>query len=93
MTMKLTVLNQFAIGMLHSDPNEGAEVAQALESTKWYLWHGNVEQALDRIEDCVVFCDDKAIRYKNSLKRYLARDELLALSLRSIRDFTMQLSW
>ena len=67
-TMKLTVLNQFAKGMLHADPDEGAEVTQALESTKWYLWHGNVERALDRIEDCVVICDDKSIRYKNRKK-------------------------
>ncbi len=67
-TMKLTVLNQCAKGMINSDPDEGAEVTKALESTKWYLWHGNVEQALDRIEDCIVICDDKAIRYQNRKK-------------------------
>ncbi len=67
-TMKLTVLNQFAKGMAHTDPDEGAEVTKALESTKWYLWHGNVERALDLIEDCVVISDHEAIRYTNRKK-------------------------
>jgi len=68
-TMKLTVLNQFAKGMVHSDPDEGKKVTKALESTKWYLWHGNVEHAFDRIEDCIDVCyDDEAIRYSNRKK-------------------------
>jgi hypothetical protein len=71
--MKLTVLNQFAKGLAHSDPDEGATVTQALESIKWYLWHGNVERALDKIEDCSDLCDDEEIHYQNRKKfrRYL----------------------
>ncbi|WP_292991881.1 ISKra4 family transposase [Nitrosomonas sp.] len=76
LTMKLTVLNQFAKGMAHTDPDEGAQVTKALESTKWYLWHGNVERALDQIEDCVVISDDEAIRYTNRKKFLKHLDEM-----------------
>lgn len=50
--MRITVLGQFAKGLIHSDPKSGKEFEKHLESTKWYLWHGNVEKALDKIEDC-----------------------------------------
>ena len=51
-TMRLTVLTQTAKG-LPETVGEGedqqplrSEVLKALESIKWYLWHGNVFQAL-----------------------------------------------
>ena len=44
-TMRLTVLNQFAKGLINSDPEAGKEMQKNLESTKWYLWHGNVKNA------------------------------------------------
>lgn len=81
-TKKLTVLNQFAKGMVHTDPDEGAEVTKALESTKWYLWHGNVERALDRIEDCVVISGDETIRYTNR-KKFLKHLDKLDIYIRN----------
>ena len=45
-TMRITVLNQFAQGLFNSDPKSGELIKKHLESTKWYLWHGNVEKAL-----------------------------------------------
>jgi hypothetical protein len=36
-TMRLTVLNQFAKGFVNADPSEGAQVKKKLESIKWYL--------------------------------------------------------
>ena len=43
-TMRLTVLGQFAKGLERSDPAAGDTVKQDLESAKWYLWHGNVKR-------------------------------------------------
>jgi hypothetical protein len=67
-TMRLTVLNQFAKGLVHSDPTSGKELEKHLESTKWYLWHGNVEKALDRIEECYFIAIDDEIKYHNKKK-------------------------
>jgi hypothetical protein len=67
-TMRFTVLNQFAQGFIKSDPKEGEEVKKSLESAKWYLWHGNVEETLEHLEDCYVICEDEEIQYKNKKK-------------------------
>ena len=55
-TMRLTVLTQTAKGLAETI-GEGeeqqplrSEVLKALESIKWYLWHGNVFQALRHLQ-------------------------------------------
>ncbi|MCZ6831216.1 MAG: ISKra4 family transposase [Gammaproteobacteria bacterium] len=68
LTMRLTVLNQFAKGVCHTDPDPGAELLRMLESTKWYLWHGNTEQALEHLEDCWGLSDDPELRYDKRRK-------------------------
>jgi hypothetical protein len=47
-TMRITSMQQMAKGL----PNEASvpDVASALESTKWYLWHGNVSMALEKLD-------------------------------------------
>ena len=50
-TMRLTVLRQFAKGLARVEPKLGAGVARLLASLKWYLWHGNVYEALLAIQD------------------------------------------
>jgi hypothetical protein len=67
-TMRFTVLNQFAQGFIKSDPKEGEEVKKNLESAKWHLWHGNVEETLEHLEDCYVICEDEEIQHKNKKK-------------------------
>lgn len=67
-TMRFTVLNQFAKGLVKSDSEEGKEVLKNLESAKWYLWHGNVKKSLERLEDCYMTCDDEEIKYNNQKK-------------------------
>lgn len=67
-TMRITVLNQFAKGMIHSDKESGEELTKYLESTKWYLWHGNVKNALDRLEDGYLLAMDDEIKYRHSKK-------------------------
>ncbi|WP_249826095.1 ISKra4 family transposase, partial [Escherichia coli] len=41
-TMRLTVLMQYAKGLQASDSATGSKVLSLLESSKRYLWHGNV---------------------------------------------------
>src|SRR5215469_13364896 len=61
LTMRLTVMDQLAKG-LATEQTEGPETAteetldavdigKQLERVKWFLWHGNVERALETIED------------------------------------------
>jgi hypothetical protein len=50
-TMRLTILDQYAKGLVHHDRELGEEVRHTLERLKWALWHGNVYKALYKIED------------------------------------------
>jgi len=50
-TMRLTVLGQFAKGVTHRDAAVGAELAERLERIKWRLWHGDAVEAQERLED------------------------------------------
>lgn len=50
--MRLTVLNQFAKGLIKSDQQTSLALTENLESTKHYLWHGNTGKAHEQLEDC-----------------------------------------
>ncbi len=50
-TMRITVLKQFALGFSKIDKQRGADFIKGLKSVKWNLWHGKVQQALDLVED------------------------------------------
>ena len=45
-TMRLTVLGQYAKGLAKIDDDIGGRVKELVGSVKWYLWHGNVHEAL-----------------------------------------------
>jgi hypothetical protein len=47
-TMRLTVLNQMAKGVPVQD--KGEEFEKDLERVKWFVWHGNVYEALQELE-------------------------------------------
>ncbi|MCH9647722.1 MAG: ISKra4 family transposase [Deltaproteobacteria bacterium] len=49
-TMRLTVLKQYAKGVVKVDKDAGTALQETLERLKWYLWHGNVCEALYEIE-------------------------------------------
>ncbi|HBN7461747.1 TPA: ISKra4 family transposase [Escherichia coli] len=74
-SMRLTVLNQCAKGLGSQSSGIGIELRDLLEKTKWYLWHGNVDEALDKLDSCLYICDEEEDSqvYKNSKKmiRYL----------------------
>jgi len=56
-TMRLTVLQQQTKALEEKQPEEAAAVSKQLESVKHLLWHGNVEEALERLTNLFVDLD------------------------------------
>jgi hypothetical protein len=52
--MRLTVLQQQTKALLEERPKTGADVSKQLESVKHLLWHGNTEEALERLSDLLM---------------------------------------
>jgi hypothetical protein len=50
-TMRLTVLQQQTKALQEERSPTGADVSKQLESVKHLLWHGNAQEALDRLAD------------------------------------------
>lgn len=50
-TMRLTVLQQQTKALQEERSQTGEDVSKRLESVKHLLWHGNAEEALDRLAD------------------------------------------
>ncbi len=50
-TMRLTVLKNCATGIKSMNKKVAEEALKYIESAKWYLWHGNVYDAIDKIEN------------------------------------------
>ena len=67
-TMRITVLRQFAQGLENHDEQAGLDMLDALKRIKWYLWHGNGYRVHDEISD--LYCDAEAIEtvYPNMRK-------------------------
>ena len=83
-TMRLTVLLQAAKGLPEKTGADGETydlrqpVLDALESIKWYLWHGNVFQALQHLEDLEMDLDLAALE---------SRDERAGKLLKAVAEF------
>jgi hypothetical protein len=56
-TMRLTVLQQQTKALEEARPQAGATVSRQLESIKYLLWHGNVEEALERLTKLLMDLD------------------------------------
>ena len=77
--MRLTVLNQIAKG-LPERLGEGEEqyelrtgVFKDLERIKWYLWHGNVFQALNELQSLEIDLDAAAFESKDENSQKLLK--------------------
>jgi hypothetical protein len=57
-TMRLTVLNQMAKGVLVE--HKGEKFEEELERVKWFLWHSNVYKALQLVEWLELDIDEEA---------------------------------
>jgi hypothetical protein len=78
-TMRVTVLKQLAKG-LPEKVGEGDDqyefrpgVLTDLESIKWYLWHGNVFQALENLQGLEMDVGSAAFETKNETARKLLK--------------------
>jgi hypothetical protein len=49
--MRLTVLDQYAKGLVHCESVLGEEIQEKIEWLTWLLWHGNLYKALYKIDD------------------------------------------
>jgi hypothetical protein len=67
-TMRLTMLSQYARGIAHYDASEGDRLLRELERIKWWLWHDNqyrASEAIAGIEDDVA---ELTVAYPNLAK-------------------------
>ena len=61
-TMKLTVINQMRKSLVGAEPTAWLdEIEKELESLKWHLWNGNVDQALSLIDGLKIMLDGEQI--------------------------------
>lgn len=77
-TMRLTVLKQIAKGLPGVGEAEDqyelrSHVVQDLESLKWYLWHGNVFEALQELLGLELDLDGAAFGTQNETARKLLK--------------------
>jgi len=56
-TMRLTVLQQQTKALQEGRPESGAAASKQVESIKHLLWHGNVEEALERLTHLLMDLD------------------------------------
>ncbi len=83
-TMRLTTMTQTAKGLPETigDDEEAFElregILKSLESTKWYLWHGNVFRALEEIESIEADLETAALE---------SSDEVSGKLLKTVEEF------
>ena len=71
LTMRLTVLDQYAKGLVHGDQTLGEEIRDKIERLKWSLWHGNLYKAfykIDDIESLIYNFEETYPKFKQLLK-------------------------
>ena len=74
-TMRLTVLCQYARGVAHHDAAAGQSLLAELERIKWLLWHGNQYRAGETISFFLDDVDSLEVDYPNLSKFARAAQE------------------
>lgn len=85
-TMRLTVMKQQTKAIVADDEVLGADVEELLESVKHYLWHGNVESALERLDN-LSFILDTNRRSSEAVAKLLRSVSELDIYIRNNRAF------
>ncbi len=67
-TMRITVLRQFAQGLENHDAQAGRDMIEALHGIKWHLWHGNGYRAREAIDDLAMIVEGIETDYPNMRK-------------------------
>ncbi len=78
-TMRLTVLQQQAKSLKAEQEEAGAVVSKQVESVKNLLWHGNVEEVLERLANLLIDLD--------LIRKYAAAAEKLAGGVAEFRTY------
>ena len=78
-TMRLTVLQQQVKALQADRPDEGSAASKQIVSIKHLLWHGNVDEALDRIDNLLMDLD--------LIGRQSAPAEKLAAGISDLRTY------
>lgn len=77
-TMRITVLRQFAQGLENHDEQAGQGLLETLCRIKWHLWHGNVYRARDEIAGLQFDAEGLETGYPNMRKFLTAIGEFQA---------------
>lgn len=77
-TMRITVLRQFAQGLENHDEQAGQDMLDTLRRIKWYLWHGNAFRAREKIADLQFDAEGLETAYPNMRKFLTAIGEFQA---------------
>ena len=78
-TMRLTVLQQQTKALQAERPDEGAASSKQIASIKHLLWHGNVDEALDRVDNLFMDLD--------LISRQSAPADKLAVGMADLRTY------
>lgn len=74
-TMRITVLRQFAQGLVHHDKEARIAALDELRRIKWFLWHGNAYRAREAIDDPLLDLEALKTRDPNLRKFWTAMRE------------------
>jgi hypothetical protein len=85
LTMRITILDQYAKGVVRLDEKLGEEIHEDLQRVKWYCWHGNVYEALRHI--CFVEMDAEELFYGLEEDHPTADHRKPKKLLKAIREF------
>lgn len=77
LTARITVLRQHAKGLRATDGLPAEDADRELERIKWYLWHGNVFQALQEVEGLTWQLEDEETLSSSGRKLARALDEFV----------------
>ena len=69
LTMRITVLDQYAKGVARLDEKLSDEIREDLQRVKWYCWHGNVYEALRHIRFIEMDAEDAPLRARRDPSR------------------------
>jgi hypothetical protein len=89
-TMRLTVLCQYARGVAHHDEAAGQSLLAELERIKWLLWHGNQYRAGETISFFLDDVDGLEVDYPNLSKFARSAQEFsvyIAANTRSLINY------
>ena len=81
-TMRVTVLEQYARGVAHHDEAAGQRLLETLESIKWLLWHGNQYRSHEEIGFFESDVDGLALDYPH-LGKFVRAAQEFAVYIRS----------